>query len=118
MRRAFLCKPDFDNSNSSKAVSNKKKREYGSGNASRESSSLQEQLQTSVEAIENCRPPPPTPKVWILDGTQWNSTQMCVTNNPVVHQWVWFWNQMGIAGCEVSLQFVLLRYMELLQLGA
>jgi hypothetical protein len=28
------------------------------------------------------------------------------------------WNQMGIAGCEVSLQFVLLRYMELLQLGA
>jgi hypothetical protein len=56
--------------------------------------------------------------VWILDGTQWNSTQMCVTNNPVVHQWVWFWNQMGIAGCEVSLQFVLLRYMELLQLGA
>jgi hypothetical protein len=78
MRSAFCCKPDFDNSNSSKAVSNKKKREYGSGNGSRESSSLQERLQTSVEAIENCRPLPPTPKVWILDGTQWNSTQMCV----------------------------------------
>ncbi|KAH8941557.1 hypothetical protein BDL97_14G047900 [Sphagnum fallax] len=63
MRSAFLFKPDFDSSNSSKAVSNKKKREYGSGNGSRESSSLQERLQTSVEAIENCRPPPPTPKM-------------------------------------------------------
>jgi hypothetical protein len=103
MRSAFFCKPDFDNSNSSKAVSNKKKREYGSGNGSRESSSLQERLQTSVEAIENCRPPP-TSKVWILDGTQWNSTQMCMTNNPVVHQWVW------LSGIKWALQDVKFLY--------
>ncbi|CAM6035013.1 unnamed protein product [Sphagnum compactum] len=51
MRSAFFCKPDFDNSNSSKAVSNKKKREYGSGNGSRESSSLQERLQTSQSEV-------------------------------------------------------------------
>jgi hypothetical protein len=63
MKNVYFYKPDFDNSNNSKVISNKKKREYGSSNGSRESSSLQEQLQTSVEAIKNYSPRPPTPNM-------------------------------------------------------
>jgi hypothetical protein len=63
MRSPYFCKLDFDNSNNSKIVSNKKKREYGSYNGNKEYSSLQERLQTSVEVIKNCHPPPPTPKM-------------------------------------------------------
>jgi hypothetical protein len=63
MRSVYFCKPDFDNSNNYKVVSNKKKKGYGFGNGSRESLSLQERLQTNVKAIENYRPPPPTRKM-------------------------------------------------------
>ncbi len=65
MKSAYFCKPDFDNSNNSKVVTNKKKKEYGFGNSSKESLSLQERLQTSVKVVENCYPPA-TPKMLVL----------------------------------------------------
>ncbi len=65
MKSAYFRKPDFDNINNYKVVSNKK--ECGSGSSSREFLPLQERLQNNTEAIKNCCRPLPTPKMLCIN---------------------------------------------------